>query len=126
MLSTHFGPMFPFFTPWKHQKSLLMFSGGKEREYGLILRNAYGILQKNVFWTVEKLMSFWFVKPKSRHFSIIISQFRIMANRWKFYIELIFSYYRGKSIWYPTLYNHIVVATSLHWWHGFSAKPSNL
>ena len=31
---THFQPMFPFYTPWKHQKTsgFLMFAGGIEVE----------------------------------------------------------------------------------------------
>ena len=35
---THFQPMFPFYTPWKHQKNkgFLKFSGGcRKGEFGL-------------------------------------------------------------------------------------------
>ena len=37
LLSTHFWPMFPFYTPWKHQntKRFLVFSGGINWEYWL-------------------------------------------------------------------------------------------
>ena len=38
ILLTYFWPMFPFYTPWKHQKTsgLLVFSGGLKWEYGLL------------------------------------------------------------------------------------------
>lgn len=92
ILVTHFESVFPFFTLSKNLKNLLMFSGGKKGNIDLkwVKFDNFSLqFTEKVFWIVEKLAFFL----SSRRFSIKISQFRIMTNQWKFYIELIFNHF---------------------------------